>query len=333
MVEPPTRLQCHGRPSLSAQTPGVRLVDLAGEAMLDLVQYSADLAGYRQREPAAGWGRFQPFSDVPSWTGTTPNLRVVDLDGDGHADVLITENDRLRWHPSEGRQGFGAADWVLREHDVELGPTLMFASDAESVFIADMSGDGLGDIVRIRNGSVCYWPNRGYGRFGAKIVMANAPRFDAPDRFDPARLRMADIDGSGATDLIYLGRDRVCIAFNRSGNGFDDVTELTRFPGMDTVTDVSVADLLGDGTACLVWSSPLPQHANRPRRYVHLMAEGKPHLLVRTVNNRGRETTLHYRPSTHFYLEDKKVGTPWVTRLPFPVHVLDSVEIRDRVTG
>ena len=321
------------RPSLRVQAFGGRLMDLAGDGTLDLVQYSAGLAGYQQRDPAGGWGRFQPFSSVPSVDWNDPNLRVVDVDGNGHADLLITEDEILRWHPSEGRRGFGAADWVAREHDEELGPTLMFASDGESVFLADMSGDGLTDIVRIRNGSVCYWPNRGYGRFGAQIVMANAPRFDAPDRFDPGRLRLGDIDGSGITDLIYLGRDRVRIAFNRSGNGFDDITELSRFSGMDTVTDVSVADLLGDGTACLVWSSPLPQHAGRPMRYVHLMAEGKPHLLVRTVNNRGRETTLRYLPSTHFYLEDKKAGRPWITRLPFPVHVLESVEVRDHITG
>ena len=31
-----------------------------------------------------------------------------------------------------------------------------------------MNGDGLADLVRIRNGEVCYWPNLGYGRFGAR---------------------------------------------------------------------------------------------------------------------------------------------------------------------
>jgi hypothetical protein len=34
-----------------------------------------------------------------------------------------------------------------------------------------MSGDGLNDIVRARNGEVCYWPNIGYGRFGAKVTL------------------------------------------------------------------------------------------------------------------------------------------------------------------
>ncbi len=32
-------------------------------------------------------------------------------------------------------------------------------------------GDGLPDWVRLRNGEVCYGPNLGYGRFGAKVTM------------------------------------------------------------------------------------------------------------------------------------------------------------------
>ena len=35
-------------------------------------------------------------------------------------------------------------------------------------FLADISGDGLTDILRVRNGDIYYWPNLGYGRFGAK---------------------------------------------------------------------------------------------------------------------------------------------------------------------
>jgi hypothetical protein len=86
------------------------------------------------------------------------------------------------------------------------GPRLVFNDGSQTLVLADMSGDGLTDLVRIRNGEVCWWPNLGYGRFGRKVSLANAPRFDAPDHFDPARLRLADIDGSGPTDLIYLGR-------------------------------------------------------------------------------------------------------------------------------
>jgi RHS repeat-associated protein len=67
-------------------------------------------------------------------------------------------------------------------------------------------------------------------------------------------------------------------------------------------------------------------------RYVKLMAHGKPHLLTGVVNNLGAETRISYAPSTQFYLQDKRDGKPWITRLPFPVHVVERVETYDRIS-
>src|SRR4051812_29591459 len=92
-----------------------------------------------------------------------------------------------------------------------------------------------------------------------------------------------------------------------------------------------VVDLLGRGTAWLVWSSPLPADAGRPLAYVDLMGGVKPHLLVRVTNNLGAETALEYASSTEFYLADRAAGRPWASRLPFPVHVVRRVETIDRV--
>ena len=197
-----------------------------------------------------------------------PNLRFVDLDGDGHADVLITEDDAFTWHPSLGEEGFGPAERVTRERDDERGPALVFADGTQSIYLADMTGDGLTDLVRIRNGEVCYWPNLGYGRFGAKVTMDNAPWFDAPDQFDQRRVQLADVDGSGVTDILYLHGDGVRLYFNQSGNGWQDAHALAGFPEISDAAAVAAVDLLGNGTACLVWSSPLPNDA-RPMHAVH----------------------------------------------------------------
>ena len=95
---------------------------------------------------------------------------------------------------------------------------------------------------------------------------------------------------------------------------------------------MQAVDLLGNGTACLVWTSPLPGDARRPMRYIDLMGGQKPHLLVKTINNLGAETRVDYAPSTKFYLQDKRDGKPWITRLPFPVHVVERVETYDRIS-
>jgi hypothetical protein len=199
----------------------------------------------------------------------------------------------------------------------------------------------LTDLVRIRNGEVCYWPNLGYGHFGAKVTMDNAPWFDRPDLFDQRRIRLADIDGSGVTDILYLSRHGVQVYFNQSGNSWSAPTHLTSVPATDNVKSITVVDLLGNGTACLVWSSPLSRDVRQPMRYLdlmggqkpHLMGGQKPHLLIKAVNNLGAETHVQYAPSTKFYLADKLAGTPWITRLPFPVHVVERVETLDRISG
>jgi RHS repeat-associated protein len=320
-------------PSLAASSrSGQQLLDLAGDGQLDLVMFGGPTPGFHERTRDEDWEPFKPFRQLPNIAWDDPNLRFLDLNGDGHADVLITEDEVFTWHPSLAEVGFGAARQVRQAPNEEQGPRLVLADGTQSIHLADMCGDGLTDLVRIRSGEVCYWPNLGYGRFGAKVTMDHPPWFDHPDQLDQQRVRLADIDGSGVTDIIYLGRDGVRLYFNEAGNRWSDPRHLSRFPHVDNVSAVLTADLLGNGTACLVWSSPLPGESHRPMRYLDLMGGQKPHLLVRSVNNLGAETRLQYAPSTKFYLQDRLVGRPWITRLPFPVHVVERVETHDRIS-
>ena len=242
-----------------------QLLDLAGDGQLDLVSFAGPTPGFHERTHDRGWEPLRAFSSLPNVSWDDPRLRFVDLDGDGHADVLITEDEVFTWHQSMGEAGFGPARPVRRPSDEERGPRLIFEDDTQSIHLADMCGDGLADVVRIRNGEVCYWPNLGYGRFGAKVTMDNAPWFEAPDQFDQRRLRLADVDGSGTNDIIYLASDGARLYFNQSGNRFSE-SRLVRCPQIDNISSVLTADLHGSGTACLVWSSPLAADARRPLR-------------------------------------------------------------------
>lgn len=308
---------------------GQQLLDLTGAGLADLVALDGATAGYFARTEDDDWEPFRSFSSLPRIDWSQANLRFVDLTGDGLADVLITRDDAFTFHESLGREGFGEEQHVYLPSDEERGPRVLFASGDQTISLADMSGDGLRGLVRIRNGEVCYWPNLGYGRFGAKVTMDRSPRFTDDERFDATRIRLADIDGSGTTDLIYVGHDGIQVCFNRSGNSFADPQLLAVFPTADDAGGVQVTDLLGNGTACLVWSSPLPAESQKALRYVDLMGSQKPHLLVRMRNNLGAETRVAYSSSTKFYLEDELAGKPWITKLAFPVHVTERVESYD----
>jgi RHS repeat-associated protein len=306
-----------------------RLMDLSGDGELDVVALDGPVPGFFERTEDEQWQPFRAFTSLPQLNWSDPDLKFVDLIGDGFADVLVTEDDVFTFYRSRGAEGFDPARSVRTEWDEERGPRTVHSDDTQSIVLADMSGDGLSDLVRIRNGEVCYWPNLGYGRFGAKVTMDRAPRFGSVEDFDPKRIRLADVDGSGTTDLLYVGKDGVVVCFNQSGNAWAEPRTLAVFPSDDALGSVQPTDLLGNGTACLVWSTSLPEVSGGALRYVDLMGGQKPHLMIRTRNNLGAETRLSYAPSTKFYLADKLAGKPWITHLPHVVHVLERVETYD----
>ena len=321
------------KPSLAELNRGKQqLLDIAGDGSLNLVQFDASAPGFFERTMKEGWGSFRAFRNLPVLDWKNPNLRFVDVTGDGIADLLITEDDALLWHASLLDEGFGPAIRVAVPTDERRGPHAIFADGVQSIYLADMSGDGLSDLVRIRNGEVCYWPNLGYGVFGHKVVMDDAPWFEDDDLFEQSRIKLADTDGSGTTDIIYLGKHGIEIYLNEAGNGWSEARALGEFAPVTPQTSVSIVDFLGRGTSCLLWSSTLPGDSRQSLRYLDLMDGQKPHLLVKVRNNLGAETQIEYASSTEFYLADKAAGKPWITRLPFPVQVVKRVETYDYVS-
>ena len=176
-----------------ALNDGADIMDLAGDGQPDVVLMEGPRPDLYEHDEAEGWQPFRPFISRLNRDLRDPNVKFVDLDGDGHADVLISEDDAFIWHASLAEEGFGTARRVAQAFDEEKGPRVVFADGTQSIYLADLSGDGLSDIARIRNGEVCYWPNLGYGRFGAKVTMDNAPWFDHPDQFDQRCFRASMI--------------------------------------------------------------------------------------------------------------------------------------------
>jgi RHS repeat-associated protein len=319
------------RPATAALASGSQqLLDVDGSGQIALVDFNRALAGFHQRDASGGWRQFVPFDRLPNIDWGDPNLRFVDLTGDGRADALITEGEVFTWYASEAERGFSEARRTALPLDERDGPRVVFSDQTEAIYLADMSGDGLSDIVRVRNGQICYFPNLGWGRWGRQVIMDGSPWFAPDGLFDQARVRLADIDGSGTVDIIYLGADGARVWFNRSGNGWSDPRDLPFPMPSANVDQIQVADLFGNGTACLVWSSELPRDARQPMRYLDLMGGVKPHLLTKVSNNLGAETEVRYTPSTTYYIRDKRAGVPWATKLPFPVQCVSTVIVRDQ---
>jgi RHS repeat-associated protein len=317
----------------SLGAPGVQLMDVDGDGRKELVSFVAPTPGFFTRTANEGWGNFRKFSTIPNIDWQDPRVQLIDLSGDGFPDILIDRGDWFTWYRSKGSEGFEAPRRIPNVQDAATKPVLVLHDACVSIQFADMTGDGLPDLVRIRNGEVAYWPSLGYGRFGNMIRMGGLSPFAvASDLFDPSRLRLTDVEGSGTTDLIYLGDHGAMIYRNLSGNRFAPSEYLSQFPGFRAVDWVEAVDLKGNGTSCLVWSTSHSAGRGGVLRYIDLTNGVKPHLLIATKNNMGAETRVAYAPSTKFYLRDKAAGKPWLTKLSFPVHVVERVEHLDYVT-
>ncbi|NET56082.1 MAG: toxin [Symploca sp. SIO2E6] len=293
------------------------LTDLAGDGRMALVVSGSGYNGYYQYDPDRDtWQSWQPFESFPT-DFQNPDNQMVDVTGDGLADILLVDSDRLRIYRNQGVKGYGNPLTPPREKEVPMNKN----GDVEEVLrFADIFGTGKQHLVRITNGSVECWPNLGYGQFGQKVQLANAPRFG--ERLDASRLFLVDIDGSGTADIAYVYRGSITIWFNQSGNSFSPPQTVTLPSAWDNLNQINFADVLGNGTTGLVFSQNHPQ----PRHwYYDFCDRKKPYLLHQVRNNLGAETKIIYASSTKFYLQDKQQGTPWVTKLPFPVQVVEKV--------
>jgi RHS repeat-associated protein len=322
------------KPSFAGLGSQMQLVDLDADGGKQLASFNGEPAGFFELDDDNEWQRFKYFENMPNINLQDANARMLDLNGDGKADLLITEDNVFTWYESDGRKGYVQWHKTIKGFDEEAGPHLVFSDSLQTIFLADMSGDGLTDIARIRNGEICYWPNLGFGKFGAKVAMDNAPVFDLPGSYNPSFLRLADIDGSGTPDIIYLGINKFTCWMNLSGNSYSTTPfEITAFPDVHSQAKINVTDILGNGVACIVWSSSLTKDVYAPLRYIDLMNSKKPHIMVAYKNNMGKEVSMEYTPSTKFYIEDKLAGKPWVTKLHFPVHCISKTITEDKITG
>jgi hypothetical protein len=242
----------------------------------------------------------------------------------------MTREEHFLWFQCLGEHGFAAPRRIARQHDLDTFPDVFFDDPARRVRLADMTGDGLHDIVLVHNGRIDYWPNHGYGRFGPRVIMENAPRLAA--NFDPKRLFLADLNGTGCADLVYVGADRVYFWFNQSGNRWSAGQVISGTPRVSDVDSIQFADVFGTGTSTLLWSYAFGGTRDGNYKALDFCGGVKPYVLTEMSNNMGATTRVSYAPSTKHFLQDQADGEQWLTKLPFPVQVVDKVEVIDHIS-
>ncbi|MHC8322398.1 SpvB/TcaC N-terminal domain-containing protein [Pseudomonas sp. GB2N2] len=307
------------------------LGDLTGDGRLDWVIAQPGYSGFFSLGPDRDWSDLASFSAFPA-EFFHPQGQLADLMGEGLNDLALIGPRSVRLYANQREQGFSAAREVLRQQDEDALP-LLSSSSSELVAFSDVLGTGQQHLVRIRHNEIKCWPTLGRGRFGKGRVLGSPGL--AYETFDAARIRLADLDGSGAADLIYLEADRALIFMNRSGNGFEPQVSLPWPTGVryDSLCQVSIADLQGLGCSSLVLS--VPHMTAQHWRYDFV--DAKPYLLTGTNNNMGAAASISYRSSAQEWLDEKaqriKAGQPLTCHLPLALHVVSKQTQHDEITG
>src|SRR5262249_12905404 len=130
-------------------------------------------------------------------------------------------------------------------------PNVDFADNR--VRFADLTGDGLQDVVMVFDGSIDYWPNLGHGRWGRRVRMQNSPRF--PAGYDPRRILIGDLDGDGLADLVYIDNTHVLLFVNQGGGRWSDAVRIEGTPPVTDMDAVRLVDALGTGVDGILWST------------------------------------------------------------------------------
>ncbi len=212
-------------------------VDMDGDGDADVLSASDgdDTIAWYEND---GDGNFMPHT-ITSSAPNALSVYAADLDGDGDMDVLATSyirfidyttsssyqylNNRVIWFENDGNQNF-----TIRPVSTDVrGP--------QTVFAADVDGDGDTDVLAGDFDSVFWFENDGEGSFTTRVVDSSN---------NVKSVFAADVDGDGDMDVLSAYSGYVIFHEN---DGLEDFTSHTITDSALGAHSVFAADINGDG--------------------------------------------------------------------------------------
>ncbi|HEY3975421.1 MAG TPA: VCBS repeat-containing protein [Candidatus Sulfotelmatobacter sp.] len=199
----------------------------------------------------AGDGTFGQLANYPL-TGEPYGIAAADLNGDGYLDLAITayndssNNVDILLGNSDNSGTFQA------EVDVATG-----TGYPEYVALGDLNGDGKVDMaVTMQEGpiylsAVVVALGNGDGTFQAPTAYPSSTQGGGLIYTEPANVQMADFNGDGNLDLIYINADLGTIGV-MTGVGDGTFNSPVEFPTAGYVWGMTVADVNNDGAVDVV---------------------------------------------------------------------------------
>ena len=224
--------------------------DIDGDGLTDVFYVAADGTVHGKiNNSGTGWS--DAATSPVFGDGSAPSrYRVVDLDGDGCADLLYVGSD-------------GTVQGQINDYGQGWSPTpslpAIAASDADKgkparYFVADIDGDGGADVIFVGSDGTLQARLSSAGQ-GWTTIASRAPLSDL-DVGNPARYRLADITGTGTKGLFFIGSGGIVQGIvwqNTTGSWAWAQTASSTAFGNGDPSRYFVADIDGDGCDDLLY--------------------------------------------------------------------------------
>jgi len=214
--------------------------------------------------------------------GAMPRLRIVqDLSGPGSRELLVAGPSVLGIYKSQGsgsyvraaqleldvQAGWNAADQMRRLDRARIGsvPYFRLSFAFPSLYVADVDGDGLMDVVATLDDRVAIYRQLPGFTFAKAPTVSRDFAVRTPEELKEAGTQasatVSDVDGDGIADLVVrklVARGLASVTtttyvfFGRKGGTYADAPDQVLRGEGATGTDVELFDVTGDGRPDLV---------------------------------------------------------------------------------
>ncbi|KAJ2924117.1 hypothetical protein H1R20_g12982, partial [Candolleomyces eurysporus] len=179
-----------------------------------------------------GLGEKHVFVALGNGDGTFAAPRIVinhafTCSGDGRADMIGFGNSGVWAVLNNGDGTFQQPKLVLKDFGLSEDAG-KWQVNKRPRFIADVNGDGRGDIVGFGDAGVFVAIGNGDGTFQTpKLVIRDFGYNAGQWRVDKHPRFVVDLTGNGAADIIGFGQDAVWVSYNDGKGNFGPVQKLT----------------------------------------------------------------------------------------------------------
>ena len=203
------------------------LADVNGNGLLDIVGFGDQHVFIAYNN---GDGTFQPVKPVLAdfcydngWRVPHHPRFVADMTGDGKLDLVGFADDGVFVAFNNGDGTFQSAHKVLNDFSRKSGG--WFVEKYPRV-IADLTGNGCGDIIGFGEAGVFVAINNGNGTFQAKTHASSSFGVSEGWTVEHHPRFLVDLTGTGQADIVGFASGAVQVAYNDRKGGFMPASKL-----------------------------------------------------------------------------------------------------------